>query len=452
MDDTRPAAGPRREYRFPSTVRHSLSNGLRVVVAPLPRLPLVTVLALVDAGAANDGSTTQGTALLTARALGEGTVRLDGAELAEEFEVLGSGLDTGSEWDETIASLTVTPPRLDAAVTLLAEVLTTPRFSERDILRRKADRLAELMQQQVEPRGLADDRFHEYLYLPGSRYGVPEGGNVSTVRQIEAATVRAFHAERYTPWATTLIFVGDVEPDLAVQLAGRAFGGWAGARKSVMSVDDRSRSGGARVHAVHRPGASQTELRVGHRGLPRAHPDYFPVVVMNALLGGLFSSRINLNLRERHAFTYGANSAFDWRRSAGPFVVATAVKTDVTAAAVREILTEIDHMRSQTVTAGEISLATDYLDGVFPIRYETTLSLAHAIAVAEVHALGEDYYTRYRERIRAVTAREVNRVAEKHLHPADTIVVAVGDVSAIQRPLEALGLGPTEIHEGEAAP
>jgi zinc protease len=451
----RPGPGHRREYRFPDVTRHALSNGLRLVVAPMPRLPLVTVLALVDAGAACDGPSVEGVASLTAHALGEGTARFDGTELTEQFEALGSGFDASSGWDDALASITVTPARLEKAMTLLGEVLTAPRFSERDVLRLRAERLADLLQQQVEPRGLAEDRFEEYLYVSGSRYGVPSGGSAHTVNTLDAETVKMFHAAHYAPQATILIFVGDVMPEVAVRLAERALGGWTGAVQSTAPVDDRVRGGGPRVHIVGKADAPQTELRVGHRGLPRAHPDYFPVAVMNALLGGLFSSRINLNLRERNAYTYGANSAFDWRRRAGPFVVATAVKTDVTAAAAREILVEIDKMRAETVTADELSLATNYLDGVFPIRYETTYAVAGAIAIAEVFSLGEDYYSLYRERIRAVNAEDVRRVAEDHLHPDEMLIVAVGDASAIRQPLEALGAGPVEVHEveqGRAAP
>jgi zinc protease len=201
-------------------------------------------------------------------------------------------------------------------------------------------------------------------------------------------------------------------------------------------VNDRVSHRPREVHIVNKAGAPQSELRVGHRGVPRAHPDYFAIVVMNALLGGLFSSRINLNLRERNAFTYGARSTFEWRRGAGPFVVSTAVKTEVSDAATREILREIGKMREETVTADELSLATAYLDGVFPIRYETTNAVAQAIAIAQVHGLGDDYYTRYRERIRAVTAADVRRAAELCLHPEELLVLAVGDATAIRGPME----------------
>ena len=444
--EPRPGPGPRRAFHFPAVVRHVLPNGLRVVVAPLSRLPLVTVVALIDAGAACEGPSVEGVSSLTASAIGEGTARLDGVELAEQFEALGSGFDASSDWDESIASLTVTPVRLEAAMLLLGEVLTTPRFLERDVLRLKAERLADLLQQQVEPRGLAEDRFAEYLYVSGSRYGVPDGGSADSVREIQPRNIREFHATRYVPGATTLIVVGDVTPEVVLRLAVRALGAWSGTVKEAPRLDDRARGGGPRVHIVGRQDAPQTELRVGHLGLARAHPDYFPVTVMNAVLGGLFSSRINLNLRERHAYTYGAKSAFDWRRSMGPFVVATAVKTEVTAAATREILTEIDRMRTDTVTADELSLATDYLDGVFPVRYETTRAVAEAIAVAEVFSLGEGYYSSYRERIRAVTVEDVHRVAGQHLHPDQLVIVAVGDAAVIQPPLEALGAGPVEVH------
>jgi zinc protease len=168
------------------------------------------------------------------------------------------------------------------------------------------------------------------------------------------------------------------------------------------------------------------------------------------LLGGLFSSRINLNLRERNAFTYGARSAFEWRRGAGPFVVSTAVKTEVSDAATREILLEIGKMREEKVTADELSLATAYLDGVFPIRYETTNAVAQAIAVAQVYELGDDYYTRYRDHIRAVTADDVLRAAQQFLHPANLLVLAVGDATAIRAPMEKLGAGEVHVHEAPA--
>jgi zinc protease len=194
------------------------------------------------------------------------------------------------------------------------------------------------------------------------------------------------------------------------------------------------------THHVIRPDSPQSEIRVGHMGVPRKHEDYFDLVVMNAILGGLFNSRINLNLREAHAYTYGAFSAFDWRRDAGPFLVSTAVRTDVTAEAISEIITEIERMRREPVAAGELSLAISYLDGVFPIRYETTGAVASALANQVIFDLPDDYFDAYRGRIRKVTRESVLRAAEKHLHVDRLQAVIVGDPS-VQEKLSGIGFG-----------
>ena len=187
-------------------------------------------------------------------------------------------------------------------------------------------------------------------------------------------------------------------------------------------------------------------------GLARSHPDYFPVLLMNAILGGLFSSRINLNLRERHAYTYGAFSAFDWRRGAGPFVVSTAVQSDVTAAAAHEILAEIDAIRERPVTADELELATSYLAGVFPIKYETTEAVASALAAMVVYSLPGDYFDAYRDRVRAVTAAALQTAAQRHLHPGSLQLAVVGDVASVRAPLEALAFGPVMEYGADGAP
>jgi predicted Zn-dependent peptidase len=447
---TRPQPGAPREYSFPSIERATLSNGMRVAIASVPRLPIVTVLALVDAGASCDAPGHEGVASLTTEALSEGTTTLDGATLTEKFETLGTALSSGGDWDDATAHIAVTPERLETAMGLLGDVLTTPAFAQKDVERLKAERLAELMQQQVEPRGLADDKFSEFLFVPGSRYALPVGGSMSSVRALDAAQVRSLHTSRYVPAATTLVFAGDVTSERAVRLAERVLGGWNGAKQPEVRVDDRVAVLHPQVHIVNKADAPQSELRVGHAGVARSHPKYFPIVVMNALLGGLFSSRINLNLRERNAYTYGARSAFEWRRGAGPFVVSTAVKTEVSDAATREILIEIGKMREEKVSADELSLATAYLDGVFPIRYETTNAVAQAIAIAQVYGLGDDYYTRYRERIRAVTADDVLNAAQEFLHPEKLLVLAVGDAKVIREPMERLAAGPVTVHEAPA--
>src|SRR5262249_7029816 len=201
------------------------------------------------------------------------------------------------------------------------------------------------------------------------------------------------------------------------------------------------------VHIVAKVDAPQSELRIGHAGIPRNHPDFFAVNVMNAVLGGLFNSRINLNLREAHGYTYGAFSVFDWRRQAGPFLVELAVKSDITDAAAREVLLEIDRIRADRVGEDELSLATSYLDGVFPIRFETTTAIAAALSVLVVHGLPEDYYDRYRERVRGVTRDQILEAARQHLHPEALQLVAVGDPTVIRQRLASLEFGPITVYD-----
>jgi zinc protease len=288
------------------------------------------------------------------------------------------------------------------------------------------------------------------VYAGGSRYAHPEAGSEESVRAITRERVERFWSSRYRPGATTLVIVGDVETSSALQLVERTLGSWSGAAPPSPRVDDRPARAERGVLVVAKADAPQSELRVGHVGLPRNNPDFFPATVMNAILGGLFSSRINLNLREAHAWTYGAHSGFEWRLQAGPWVADSAVKSEVTADAVREIMGEIDRIRTTPVAPEELSLATSYLDGVFPIRYESTGAIAGALANLVLYGLPDDYFDRYRERVRAVTVDDVLQAAQRHLHPDQLQVVAAGDPGAIVTPLEALGIGTVTIITADA--
>ncbi|HWL38610.1 MAG TPA: pitrilysin family protein [Gemmatimonadaceae bacterium] len=443
----RPKPGPPRTYRFPKFDDQTLPNGMRLVLAPVDKLPVVTILVVVDAGSSADPSGQEGVALLTARALLEGNSRYDGAELAERFEQLGTSLESGADWDSAVMKITVLSERLPEAMELLGEVATTPIFPEREIERLKAERLAEILQIESEPRALADERFEAFLYADGSRYSRPDGGTMESVTRLSRKDVAEFFRARFVAGGTTVIVTGDIQPDEARKLVVSAFGrSQAGSsRKQPLVV--AARSEGRNVHVVSKDEAPQSELRVGHIGLPRNHPDFFPTMVMNAVLGGLFGSRINLNLREARGYTYGASSYYDWRHGPGPFVVATAVESDVTALALREIFLEIDRIRAEEISPDELSLATQYLEGVFPIRYETTAAVATALANLVIHDLPHDFYDTYRRNIRDVTVRSVLDAARKHIHPAELQTVIVGDAAVIRQPVSELGVGSVQIHD-----
>lgn len=446
---SRPEAGAPRAYAFPRFERRTLGNGMTLIVAPTHKLPVVSVIAVIDAGAVCDPIGREGLAALTAQMLPEGTASMDGEALALRFERLGASVSTGADWDVATAGLTVLRPNLESALALFADMLTAPSFPARELDRLKGERMAELLQLRTEPRGLADEMTSRFVYAPESRYARPEGGTPASVAAIETRDVGEMYSARYRAGGTTLVIAGDVTVADATMLARNAFGRWSGSAAAPVKVVDAPTSTPRSVQIIAKSDAPQSEVRVAHVGIPRRHPDYFRVVVMNAVLGGLFSSRINLNLRERNAFTYGAHSEFEWRRGAGPFVVSTAVASDVTAAATREILGEIDRIRTEPITEDELTLATSYLSGVFPIRYETTASIATAIANMVVYGLGDDYFDGYRAHIQAISTTDVLEAARRHLDPSRLKITVVGDSATIKAPLEALGAGPVLVYDTE---
>lgn len=437
----RPGPTAARDYNFPRFERRTLGNGMGLVVARVAKLPVVTVLAIIDAGGTSDGAGKEGVASLTAEALREGTARRNGLELVMEFEKLGTSLEAGADWDSTVVGMTLLSEHLAAGFELFGEVLVSPVFPAEEIDRLRAERLAERMQILSEPRGLADESFSKFIYAAGSRYSEPLGGSTNSVSAITRDDIAEFYRNNYRPDAVTLVLVGDVDADKATILAERSFGTWNGQRSARdVRVDQPARTTRA-VSVVPKVEAAQSELRIGHIGVERMHPDYFSIVVMNAVLGGLFSSRINLNLREAHGYTYGASSYYDWRRGAGPFVISTAVQSEVTGEAIKETLGEIDRMRAEEIPEEELSLATDYLAGVFPIRYETTSAIASALANMVIFGLPDDYYDTYRDKVRAVSTSDVLAAARNHVNADRLQVLVVGDDETIRGPIEALGIG-----------
>jgi len=448
----RPRPGAPRAYHFPRFERGVLPNGLKLVVAPITKLPLVTVTLITDAGAVSDPAGRAGVAQLTAKLLLEGTTNADGVAITDRFERLGASIEAHADWDAAAITMTTLVENLTPAFELLGDVLRTPAFHQREVERLKAERLAELLQLRAEPRGLADELFTRFLYDDGSRYARPDGGDEESVRPLTRDDVSRFYAERYSPAGMTLVAAGDVTTEAVEKLARDVLGDWRGKAPRAAESSDRPARRERAVHIVAKADAPQSELRIGEVGLPRRTPDYFPAVIMNAVLGGLFSSRINLNLREAHGYTYGAHSYFDWRRQSGPWVVATAVESDVTHAAALEVIKELDRMRAEPITTEELSLATSYLDGVFPIRYETTAAIASALAALVVYELPDDWYDGYRERVRSVTREEVLNAAQKHLHPEQLQMVVVGNPGAIRGRLEEIAFGPVRMYDTTGHP
>ncbi|MBA3578833.1 MAG: insulinase family protein [Gemmatimonadaceae bacterium] len=441
---TRPLPGPPRPYSFPAFKRTALAGGARLLVAEVAKLPIVSVTVVIAAGAESDPAGKEGLAQLTARAMVEGTSSSSALALAGRIEKLGGVIDSDAGWDSARINLTCLSKHLEESLDVLGEILTSPSFPENELDRLRDERLAEIEQIRSEPRGLAEEAFTEFVYTAGERYALPPGGTRESVSALSRQDVAHHHAGLYSPGNASIVIAGDVSLGDAARMIDRAMSGWTGATRKRAYVSAAPAPAGPRALLVEKGGAAQSELRIGHAGIPRSHPDYFPFSIMNAALGGVFSSRINLNLREKHGYTYGAHSIIDWRKAAGPFVVSTAVGTDVTADAAREVLGELERIREEEISTDELSLVVSYLQGVFPIRYESTAAIAGALANLVTYDLPEDYYDTYRDRVGAVTTADALRAAREHIRPEALRMVVVGEASLLDK-LEQMQFGPIDV-------
>lgn len=446
MITQRPVPGQPRPYEFPATVRTQLANGLRVMVTPMPGRELLAASLALRSGAADEPDAVGGATVLSARALTEGTEVRDAIELTEATERLGASLHAEAGWDASFAGLDVPASRLDAALELLAEVVRRPSFPEAEVDRLRDERLTDLLQAKSDPRRRADEAFVSSIYTPASPYHRPAGGRAETVGALTPAELRIAHARSFDPAAGAMVVAGDVDPAAVIASIEALFGDWQSAGSAAPGpITDTSAVTERFIRVVHRPDAVQTEIRIGHPGLARRHPDFFAVSVMSAILGGLFNSRLNMKLREEKGYAYGAHAGFDLRRARGPFSARAAVNTEATVPALHEFFTEIGRIRQEPVADAELTSARDYLVGVFPLRFETPGPVAGSLSGLFVHDLPEDELARYRGAIEAVTAADVLRVAQDHIHPERSAIILVGDHDKFGAALAEAAFAPVEV-------
>jgi len=446
INPLRPVAGAPRPYHFPDFHRTSLPNGLIVWTVPVPSAAVVNVHLLVDAGAAAEDEAHGGVAALTAQLLVTGTRRLDASAFAEATERLGIEVSSESSWDSARAAFQSLPEYADDGIALLAEMVREPRLDPDEFDRLKAERLADILQARADPGRLADEMFLHHVFDASTPYRRLSAGTPESVGGLSLDDVRGFQATHWGPGIAHLIVAGPVEPDAVLAAAERYLGDWTGSGPGHRTFTP-SAGGARRIIVVDRPGSVQTELRVGHLGIDRRSPRYFPALVLGALLGGVFGSRLNLRLREELGYTYGARAGFDPRRAPGPFSAAAAVQTEVTADALKEMIGQLDRIREAAPEESELREVRDYLVGVFPLRFETTGGVAMAIEPVAVYGLPDDYWQTYRQHLEAVQADDLLSAARDLLMPDQLLMLAVGDASQISASLEATDLGPMEVTE-----
>jgi zinc protease len=445
-----PQPGPVRVLQVPVAKSFQLSNGLTVLVNERTGVPIVSANLVVKTGSEANPIDKPGLASFTAAMLDEGTATRPALAIADEVAQLGASLSSNSSPDASQVSGTSLRRTFPDLLTIMADVVRNPTFPVEEIERQRASRLASLVQQRENPGTVATTTMFAALYGPSHPYGFPEIGNEASNKSMTQDDMRQFWTSNFVPNNAALIVSGQITVDELKPLVERALGDWARGT-AAPPFQGQPATTGARLVLVDKGAAPQTQLRVASIGLPRSTPDYESVVVMNEALGGLFSSRINLNLREQHGYTYGASSQFVFRRSPGPFLIASGVRTDATGPAVNEILKEVRRMRETDLSPEELTLAKDSLIRSLPSQFETSSRVTNSTSNIFVYDLGLDYYARLPDRYAAVSVESVRGVAQKYLVPENLIVVAVGDQARIRGELQKLGLGNIEVRGPDGA-
>lgn len=446
-----PQKGADRPFRLPVPQSFKLSNGLTIIYDERPGLPIVSANLVVRTG--NDASPIErpGIGNFTVAMLDQGTASRSAPQIADEAARLGATLQTSSSMDQSRVTVRALTANFPAALHLLADVALHPSFSEAEIARQKTSRLGELAQRRQDPWAVADQVMSRALFGSQHPYGYADIGNETSIKATSHDDMVNFWRTSFVPNNAALVVAGKIDVAELRALAEREFGGWRAGSPPVVQLGTPTTTD-AKLVIVDIPDAPQTQLRVASVGISRSTPDYDALTVMNTAFGGLFSSRVNLNLREAHGYTYGAWSYFDARRSAGPFQVVTGVRTDVTAPAVSEMLKELDRIRSAPLTDAELTLAKDAAVRSLPGDFETSGGAANDYSTAYTYGLGLDYYSKLPARVAAVSAAAAFDVARRYL-PADRMrVIAVGDRIKIEPGLVALKLGPIEHRDTDGNP
>jgi len=444
-----PAVGPSPSFRFPSVERHVLPNGLRVRTVEHASLPVVSFVVSVEGGSGADPRGQEGLAALVADMLDEGTGALSAIDVSEAIARIGGDYDVEAGPDATRVSLMTLVRFADRGASLLADLITRPGLHAADVDRVRGLRIDRLRQLKDVAPALAERAFLRLVYGQHP-YGHLSIGGEETLRGLTRDQVVAFHADRFRPTNATVIVAGGMKHASLLRLAADALGSWAATSDSTGGGPPASSIDPERaprlLAVVPREGAAQSELRIGHLCARRGTPDYAALLVMNAVLGGQFVSRVNLKLREQKAYTYGARTGFDWKRGLSPFVLSTSVHTASTADAVADAVGEIEAIRGlRPVTDAELALAKASLTRGYPRGFETAEQVAHAVAQLALYDLPDTYFSDFVSVVNAVTAADVTRVAAHCLDPSRLTVLVVGDAAAVSASLPGLGFGEPQV-------
>src|SRR5687767_1297376 len=378
--------------------------------------------------------------------LREGTTTRQSLQIADQMAFLGVRLNSGSNWESSTLSLHTPTTQLDSALALFADIALRPSFPANEFDRIRQTRLTELLQLKDQGPAIANIAYPAIVYGGSHPYGARLLGTEETVKGLSVADLQAYYGANFRPNNSTLIVVGDVTPAQIEQKVNQYFGGWQRGNVTPVTYSDPPKAGPTTIYLIDKPGAAQSSFRIATVGVPRSTKDYFALNVMNTILGGSFTSRLNQNLRETRGYTYGARSRFDMRQSAGPFTASAEIVAAKTDSGLVEFMKELNAIRD-TVPSIELSKAKRYLQLGLPSDFETTQQIANNLIPVALYGHPLDYYNTYVSNIENITQADVQRVARQYIDPANLAIVIVGDRKSIEAGLKAVKAGPIQIRD-----
>ena len=453
--NVKPTPGPTPPVVTPKIEKSTLKNGLTVWVVQRHELPVVNATLQIRSGSTMDGAH-PGIAAMTAGLLDEGTAKRSALEFAAALDFLGANLNASAGAEQTSISLQTLSKHLDAALGLMGEMVVQPAFKAEELERERKSRLQSLKQQKDVATAIADKVFNLVVYGENHPYGRPGSGTIASVEAITRDDITSFYDRFYRPNNAVLIVVGDVTTAQILPKLEQALASWSAkpVPAEAAAVPARPADKPMAVYLVDKPNAQQSEVRIGHAGAARTvDPDYYALQVCMTALGGQFTSRVNLNLREKHGFTYGARSGITYRRGAGPFGAGAGVFTAKTDSSLVEFLNELKDIRgTRPLTPEETDAARNAIIRGYPRRFETIDATIGVLSELALYGLPDSEIGNFLSQVGRVKSEDVTRVASKYLSPEHFAVVVVGDLAKVRPGIEALGLGPITVLDPEGKP
>ncbi|MBV6496267.1 MAG: insulinase family protein [Acidobacteria bacterium ACB1] len=451
QDAALPKAAPDPKFTLPAIEKSKLSNGLNVWVVQHHELPIVSMNLVVDGGASAEDPTRSGSASMTASMLNQGTKTRSALQISNELQAIGASVGANAGWDSSNVSLTTLTKNLPEALSIYSDVVTNAAFPQGDFDTLKRRMMAAFLQRKANSQSIANRVFDKVVY-GDQLYGRELGGSEESIKALTRDDLAAFYAANYKPNNATLIVVGDVTLASITPQLEKAFANWKPGEVKAVKIAEQKMAAKPGIYLVDKPGATQSSVMIGEVGISRTDPDYYPIQVVNSILGGGMTGRLFQNLREDKGYTYGAYSRFSTMRGAGPFVASGEIQIVSTKEAVQEFLKEIGGMRGAIpVTERDLDINRQKLIQRFPSGFETVGAISNQLSALVTYGLPDTYFNDYIKKVGAVSLKDVERVSNKYLDPSKMAIVIVGDRSVIEPKLKELNM-PITLLDAEGNP